>query len=126
MILSLAVIGLLGSVAFADDEESFSAGPGSKMSEDAATVARMLLSPQAQIKECLAKIESSNLDVVWGDVTVQLLKKNVTRYVISGMALQGGDIAIGTATVAIEDTEVDFGFGKRSAYMCTVTLPKAR
>ena len=119
--LSLAISGLVGTVVMAKDGPQIEAGPVKTLSEDAGTVAQLLLSPQ--LKACVAEIQNSKYDVMWDSVTIQRTSPRRSLYRISGMIMQGGDMVIGKATLAITETkEKDLlGFPDVRSYTCKVS-----
>ena len=109
----LAVTSLLSGIAVAQDGPTIEPGPVQELSGDATLVSRILL--DRQVKDCVAEIQDSVYDVSLSKVTFQALAPGKTKYQFSGVALEGGDIAVGQAVLTVMETEQDGVFGSVEA-----------
>ncbi len=121
-VAATAVLGLLAPLALAEGPH-IEPGPVLTLSDDAVEVARILLNPQ--LKKCVSKIQMSNYDVGSYKITAQHLKPGSTKYNFSGVAIVGGDVAVGQVNLSVYETRTSMmPFGTSITYTCKVTLPQ--
>jgi hypothetical protein len=124
----LFVAGVLGSVvagnaAFAQQAgPHIEPGPVVELSPDAVAVSRILL--DRQVSTCVAELQRSVYQIAFTEVTRQNLRPGEAVYTFSGIALEGGDIAVGDAVMTVTEREQPGVFGNVvRVYACEVSLP---
>jgi hypothetical protein len=117
LVAAVATAALTGS-AFADDRPRFEPGPVVELDASSVALTRVLL--DRQLHDCVASFQEKAPTIQ--SVTSQGLEPGVTRYVVHGIELVGGDVVTGYVTMSILETRTPatFGFGDVAVYTCRV------
>ncbi len=84
-----------------------------ELDRDAVSIANLI--KNSTVKNCIVKLESDKKASLSIGKIIKTKAEDLTKYEISGVLLQGGDVAIGSATLIIEGSYQDWGF----AYTCS-------
>lgn len=119
---SLLLMGSFSLSAHSEISPEIEPGPVQNLSEDASVVSRILFSKQVQ--SCLEVLQNSPFDISITSITFQHIRPNWTEYQFSGVAIVGGDVAVGKVSMIVIEKEQDGPLGAPvTNYSCKTSLP---
>lgn len=124
-IFFIAALSTIAASAFAQSGPRIIPGAPMELSQDAVKIARILTS--RQVAKCVDQLNDVPFQFSLNKVTRQMLAPGRTRYSLSGILLEGGDMVTGSATISIMETTQRGVFGNPiKVYNCNTTFNRLR